>query len=190
MDASLHDRRTGRGWAEAIRAQPIVAAAAVVAAGGSAAILGAWFFQYVIGLKPCPLCLEQRIAYYVAIPLAVLLVVGARAGAKRKVLLAGLVAIGGFMLWNAGLGTYHSGVEWKLWAGPQECSGALEGLGSAGGLLKQLESISVVRCDQAAWQFLGLSLAGYNVLISLALAGAALAGAVAGWRSRDEGEED
>jgi disulfide bond formation protein DsbB len=87
-----------------------------------------------------------------------------------------MIALG--MLWNAGLATYHAGVEWKLWAGPTECSGALDNLGSAGDLLKQLESISVVRCDEAAWRFLGLSLAGYNVLISLAMAAIALFGFV------------
>src|SRR5262249_34012679 len=87
------------------------------------------------------------------------------------------------MLWNAGLGVYHAGVEWKLWAGPQECSGALEGLGSAGGLIDKLQLISVVRCDQAAWTFLGLSLAGYNALISLALAAVAAWGAAMEWRA-------
>src|SRR5436190_2034974 len=84
---------------------------------------------------------------------------------------------------NAGLGVYHAGVEWKLWAGPQECSGALEGLGTAGGLIDKRQSISVVRCDEAAWRFLGLSLAGYNVLISLALAAIAAWGAAMEWRS-------
>src|SRR5262249_18846745 len=83
---------------------------------------------------------------------------------------------------NVGLGVYHAGVEWKWWLGPQECSGALDDLGSAGGLLKKLESISIVRCDEAAWRFLGLSLAGYNAIISLALA------AVAAWAAATEWE--
>jgi len=73
------------------------------------------------------------------------------------------------------LGTYHSGVEWKLWAGPRDCSGSLESLGNAGTLLDDLDKISVVRCDEAAWRFLGISLAGYNVLISLLMA------AIAAW---------
>jgi disulfide bond formation protein DsbB len=148
----------------------VAAAATVVAVVGAAAILGAWFFQYALGLKPCPLCLEQRYPYYFAIPLAVMVLVGDHAGAKRKVLILALAAIALGMLWNAALGAYHSGVEWKPWASPQACSGALEGLGSAGGLIDKLQSISVVRCDEAAWRFLGLSLAGYNALISLALA--------------------
>jgi disulfide bond formation protein DsbB len=98
------------------------------------------------------------------------------------VLLAALFVILAGMLWSAGLATYHAGVEWKLWAGPKDCSGALENLGSANDLLKQLESISVVRCDEAAWRFLGISLAGYNVLISLALAAVAAWGILAARR--------
>jgi disulfide bond formation protein DsbB len=84
------------------------------------------------------------------------------------------------MLWNAGLGVYHSGIEWKWWAGPQDCSGPLDDLSAPGGLLERLQSISVVRCDEAVWRFLGLSLAGYNALISLAL------GAIAAWAAAME----
>src|SRR5262249_2795121 len=133
-------------------------------------ILGALILQYGLGLQPCPLCLEQRYAYYFAIPLPLTVLVGDQVGASRKVLVAALVAIALGMLWNASLGVYHSGIGWKWWAGPQECTGALGDLGSTGGLLNKLESITLVRCDEAAWRFLGLSLAGYNALISLALA--------------------
>ena len=167
-----------------IRARPVTTAALAIALVGAATILGAWFFQYGLGLKPCPLCLEQRYAYYFAIPLAVMVALGDQVGASRKVLLAALIAIALGMLWNAGLGVYHSGVEWKWWAGPQECSGALEGLGSAGGLANRLESFNVVRCDDAAWRFLGLSLAGYNALISVALAAIAAWAAATEWRAR------
>ena len=166
-----------------IGSRPALSAAIAVAVVGAATILGAWFFQYGVGLNPCPLCLEQRYAYYFAVPLAVMVALGDQAGASRKVLIGAFVAIAAGMLWNAGLGVYHSGVEWKLWAGPQECSGALEGLGTAGGLIDKLKSISVVRCDDAAWRFLGLSLAGYNVLISLALAAIAAWGAAMEWRA-------
>jgi disulfide bond formation protein DsbB len=167
-----------------IRERPVTAAAIVVAGVGAATILGAWFFQYGLGLKPCPLCLEQRYAYYFAIPLAVMVALGDQVGASRKVLLGALVVIAAGMLWNSGLGVYHSGIEWKWWPGPQECSGSLDNLGGPGGLLKQLESISLVRCDYAAWRFLGLSLAGYNALISLGLALVAAWAARTEWRAR------
>ena len=165
-----------------IRSRPVASAAIAVAAVGAAAILGAWIFQYGLGLQPCPLCLEQRYAYYFAIPLALMVLVGDQVGASRKVLFAALVAIALGMLWNAGLGVYHSGIEWQWWAGPQECTGALGDLGATGGLLNKLESITLVRCDEAAWRFLGLSLAGYNALISLALVCIAAWAAAMEWR--------
>jgi disulfide bond formation protein DsbB len=165
-----------------IRARPVASAAIAIAVAGAATVLGAWFFQYALGLKPCPLCLEQRYAYYFAIPLAVMVLLGDHVGASRKVLFAALVAITLGMLYNAGLGVYHSGIEWKWWAGPQECSGPLDDLSAPGGLLERLQSISVVRCDEAAWRFLGLSLAGYNALISLALAAIAAWAAAAEWQ--------
>ncbi len=164
-----------------IRSRPVASAAVAIAVVGAATILGAWVFQYGFGLKPCPLCLEQRYAYYFAIPLAAMVVLGDQVGASRKVLMAALGAIALGMLWNAGLGVYHSGVEWKWWVGPQECSGALDDLGSAGELLNKLQSITVVRCDEAAWRFLGLSLAGYNVLISLVLVAIAAWAVVQEW---------
>jgi disulfide bond formation protein DsbB len=169
-------------WSETIRTRPIAAAAIMIAVGGAVTILGAWFFQFGLGLKPCPLCLEQRYAYYFAIPLAVLVLLGESVGSSRKVLLAALFIIALGMLWNSGLASYHAGIEWKWWPGPQDCSGTLDSLGSANDLLGTLEKINVVRCDEAAWRFLGLSLAGYNVLISLALAAVAIAGLVAGRR--------
>jgi disulfide bond formation protein DsbB len=175
MDAKLHSHRSPHAYAEALGARPIATAAIAVAIGGAATILGAWFFQYVLGYMPCPLCLEQRYAYYFGIPLAVLVVLGDSVGASRKVLLLALFAIAAGMVWNTGLSAYHAGVEWKWWPGPRDCSGPLDSLGSSGGLLRDLQSIHVARCDDAAWRFLGISLAGYDALISLSLA------AVAGW---------
>jgi disulfide bond formation protein DsbB len=159
-----------------MRSHPSVAAAALVAAGSAATILGAYFFQYVLGLAPCPLCLDQRIAYYVSIPLAVLIAFAAAKEAPRPLLVAGFAVISLAMLFNAGLAVFHAGVEWKWWPGPRECSGPIGDLGAGGDLLGQLQSISIVRCDEAAWRFLGLSLAGYNVLISVALAAIAVWG--------------
>ena len=167
-------------------ARPILSGAIAVAVVGAATILAAWLFQYGLGLNPCPLCLEQRYAYYFAVPLAVLVMLGDSAGASRKVLIGAMAAIAAGMLWNAGLGVYHAGVEWKWWPGPQECSGALGDLGSAGSLAEKLNSVRVVRCDEAAWRFLGLSLAGYNALISAVLAVIAGWSAATEWRGREE----
>ena len=172
-------------WVQAAQARPVMAAAVTVVVVGAAAILGAWFFQYALGLKPCPLCLEQRYPYYFAIPLAVMVLLGEQVGSSRRVLIGALGVIGLGMLWNAGLGTYHAGVEWKWWAGPTDCSGALDNFGSVADLLKQLETMSPVRCDEAAWRFLGISLAGYNAIIALALAGVAAWGVRMGLRQSE-----
>jgi disulfide bond formation protein DsbB len=179
-------RSTMEAWLADIRARPITAAAAAVAVIGAATILTALYYQFVVGLRPCPLCFEQRYAYYFSIPLAVMVIMGEQVGASRKVLLAALTMIAVGMLWNSALGVYHSGIEWKLWAGPQECSGAID-LGTGGGLLNQLQSISVVRCDEASWRFLGISMAGYNAMISLTLAAIALWGVLT---ARRQGQRD
>jgi disulfide bond formation protein DsbB len=168
------------------RAEPPAAAAIAIAVLGVATILGAYYFQYVLGYRPCPLCLEQRVAYYVAIPLSAMILLGLSVGSSRKVIALALFAIAAAMLWNTGLGVYHSGVEWQWWPGPQDCSGPTPNFGTGGSLLEQINKTRVVRCDEAAWRFLGLSLAGYNVLISLALAVIALYGAAAAWKSRNE----
>jgi disulfide bond formation protein DsbB len=160
------------------RGEPAKRAAIAIAAIGAAALLGAWFFQYVVGLAPCPLCLEQRVAYYFAIPLAVLVALGVSYGATPKAIQLALLAIAAAMLWNAGLGVYHSGIEWKWWPGPQECSGT-PNFGTVDDLQERLKHAVLVRCDEAPWRFLGLSLAGYNVLISLTLAALALWGVLA-----------
>jgi disulfide bond formation protein DsbB len=169
---------------QSARARPLAVAAAIVAVGGAATILGAWFFQYGLGLPPCPLCLEQRIPYYVAIAIAALVALGGALRLPSWLRVAGLAVAGLAMLIGAGLGLYHAGVEWQWWQGPLDCSGPLGDLGPAAGLAERLKTITIVRCDEAAWRFLGLSLAGYNVLISLALAAVALWGLAVG---RDAG---
>jgi disulfide bond formation protein DsbB len=151
------------------RRSPAASAALVVAGLGAATILGAYFFQYVLGYLPCPLCFEQRIPYYIAVPLALVVALAATWSAPRPVVIGGLALLALIMAVSTGLGVYHAGVEWKWWPGPADCSGPLGGMGSAGDLLQRMQSQTVVRCDDAAWRFLGISLAGYNALISLAL---------------------
>ena len=112
----------------------------------------------------------------IAVPLAALLIVGASSGASRKALMLGFLAIALVMLWNTGLSAFHAGVEWKFWAGPTDCSGPVNSIGSTANLLKSLQDIRIVRCDEAAWRLFGISLAGYDVLVSLALVIAAAVG--------------
>ena len=170
------------------RSQPATAAAIVIAIVGVLTMAGFFYFQYVLGYPPCPLCLEQRYAFYASVPLAAMILLRLSIGDSRKVITLALLAIAVAMLWNAGLGTYHSGVEWHWWQGPQDCSGAVPNFSAGGSLLEQINKARVIRCDEAAWRFLGLSLAGYNVLVSRFRAGVAAWGAAGAWRTPDREE--
>jgi disulfide bond formation protein DsbB len=147
-----------------------------------AGILAAIAFERIGGYAPCELCLMQRWAYYAGIPALFAALALVAAGQLRwSALLLFTVALA--FLANAGLGVYHAGVEWKFWPGPETCSGPLQPLASpAGGLLQSLESTRVIRCDDAPWRFLGLSFAGWNVVLSLVIFLAAFQGAVAAVR--------
>ncbi len=164
----------GRSQADRERA-PALTAALVITAIAAATLAGAWFFQLVLDIRPCPLCLEQRYAYYLVIPLGALTALAAVRGAPRAVLLTALAIVALATLGNSALAGYHAGVEWGLWKGPGECTGPIGDFGAAGSLLQRLDSVKVIRCDEVQWKFLGLSLAGYNVLISLLMA------AIAAW---------
>lgn len=159
----------------------LIAAATLVLA--SATILGALGFEHIGGYIPCPLCLEQRYAYYLGIPL--LLAALWALFAERPRLAAWLLfAVSLAFLLNAGLGVYHAGAEWKFWPGPDTCSGAQAVAGKATDLLRNLGATRVIRCDEAAWRFAGISFAGWNVVISLVLSSAALKAAFLSTASR------
>jgi disulfide bond formation protein DsbB len=141
-------------------------AALALALGAAATVGGALVFEHAFGYVPCKLCLIQRNPYYIAIPLALV-----AALLPPRWTRAGLWLLALVFIVSAGLGAYHSGVEWGFFAGPSDCGGgAGQGAGNVGDFLNQLQSTRVVSCTEAAWRFLGLSLAGWNVLISLALA--------------------
>jgi disulfide bond formation protein DsbB len=148
-------------------------AALAVALGAAATIGGALVFEHVLGYVPCKLCLMQRNPYYIAIPLGLVAALLPPPWARIGLWLLALV----FVV-SAGLGAYHSGVEWGFFAGPSDCGGGSgAGAGNVGDFLNQLQSTRVVSCSEAAWRFLGLSLAGWNVLISLGLTAFAAAAA-------------
>ena len=154
---------------------------ALVLAG--ATILAALAFEYLGGYVPCPLCLQQRFAYYAALPLLFVALVLLSAGQPRPAALL-FVLVSLAFLANAGLGVYHAGAEWKFWPGPQSCAGSQELATTAGSLLEALPGSRAVRCDEAAWRFAGLSFAGWNVIVSLALVAISLRAAVLATRSQ------
>ncbi|MFT0891248.1 disulfide bond formation protein B [Pseudochelatococcus sp. G4_1912] len=154
-------------------------AAIVVLVISTLAIAGAFYFQFVMHLPPCPLCLIQRWPFYAAIPVSVVAAYCARpasASAAVARVLLGMLALG--FLVGAGVAAFHAGVEWKFWSGLESCSGTLSIVNDADAFLQRLQTVQVTRCDEAAWRLGGLSLAGWNVLVSLALAGIAAVGAL------------
>ncbi|WP_111733761.1 disulfide bond formation protein B [Roseovarius amoyensis] len=135
----------------------------LIAAGGSAVLLlGAFGFQHLGGLAPCKLCLWQRWPHAVAVVIGVL----ALMLPGRVLPLAGALVA----LCSGALGLYHMGVEQGWWLGPATCSSAQPGNLSADALFEQIMAAPVVRCDEIPWQMLGLSMAGWNMVLSVALA--------------------
>ncbi len=152
-----------------------VQAALAILLGASATIAGAWIFEY-FGYLPCELCLKQRWAYYAGVPLALAVTLIAWRS-PRGLAQAGFALLGLLWVGSAIFGTYHAGVEWGWWPGPSDCTGTLTKAPSINDFLQQLQTVKVVRCDAVAIRILGLSLAGWNAVISAGMAAAAFVGA-------------
>ena len=133
---------------------------------GSAVLLaGAFGFQYIGGLAPCHLCLQQRYPHAAAIMIGILALLIPRGIINRILPYVGALAA----LTTAVLGGYHSGVERHWWEGPSTCtSGSIANI-SAKDLLAQIQAAPVVHCDQVAWEMFSLSMASWNMLASLVL---------------------
>lgn len=140
-----------------------------------AAVLG---FQHIGGYIPCKLCLEQRQPYYAGMPVMAIAAFSAWRG-WPPVVTRTLLAIGGLLLLTSmALAIYHSGVEWRWWAGPADCGATAGNISSdVNDLLGDLTTRPPA-CDEAAGRFLGLSFAGWNVLASAALAALAFRAAM------------
>ena len=133
---------------------------------GLATIAGAWGSQLIGGLVPCELCLEQRLAYYWGLPvLALVLILWNRL--PLPVWYAAIAVGAAVFAWSTYMAGYHAGVEWGWWPGPTACTGTGIALSfndlSAGALQP------VIACDAVQFRFLGISLAGYNALLSAAI---------------------
>jgi disulfide bond formation protein DsbB len=133
---------------------------------GLATILGALGSQFIGGLQPCELCLEQRLPYYWGLPLlALVLILWNRMPLPVWYVAMGIATL--LFAWGTYLGGFHSGVEWGFWPGPTACTGVGEALS-----MDALDNLQpVIGCDVVQFRFLGLSLAGYNALMSLAIVG-------------------
>ena len=133
-----------------------------VALASALSLAAAFTAQYGFGLRPCHLCLMQRIPFAVNIALGG---IGffVKKTSRPMISLAGLA-----FLINAGIAAYHSGVERKWWTGLSGCS-TPDMSGSIEDLLRRIQQTDVVRCDEIPWSLFGLSMANYNVFFCLGL---------------------
>lgn len=153
--------------------------ALALAACAAAILIGALGFQYLGGLSPCPLCTWQRYALIVAMMLALGSALSMDVTARVMLALAGLAFVA-----SAGIGGFQVGVESGWWQGSQACTGGQPMAGTLDQLMTQVQGKPSARCDEVAWSLFGISLAGYNFLISLVLAAAAAVRAATPERER------
>ena len=140
----------------------------------SAAMLGAAHAFEVFGhLAPCTLCLRQREAYWIAGSLAAVGVALGFTPLRRQTFQVVCAVLAAAFLYSLFYAVYHAGAEWKFWPGPAACSAGAKT--SAGDLRAGLDAmmkggkVAIPACDKVAWSLLGLSMAGWNSLISLGL---------------------
>ncbi len=170
-------------WLDIDRRREFVAAFLAVAALAVAA--AAWGFE-LAGFVPCKLCLMQRLPYYIAAPLAAAAYGAERLAAPRRVARLMLLGLAGLFLYGGAVGFYQAGAEWAFWPGPTDC-GATRGANipaSAGDLMSSLSKVKIVDCTKAQIRILGLSFAGWNVLVSAGLVALAIAGMILPNRAR------
>jgi len=155
-------------------ARPGLTPALLLTLGMAGVVGSALAFEYIGGYIPCELCLLQRKPYYIGAAIGLVTVFAASANLPPRVTKSLILLLGLIMVVSAGLGVYHAGVEWHFWEGPSACSATSgAGFNSGGDILAQLNSFKGPSCTEAALRIFGVSLAGWNVLTSLILAGIA-----------------
>ncbi len=157
---------SGRARSAPLPETPQTYLAGLAAAGSAGLLAGAFMFQHLGGLAPCEMCIWQRWPHALALLLGALLLVPALRG-LRAIRAVGALA----MLAGAGIALLHTGVERGWWEGPTECSATMGAGLSTDDLLKAIQSAPMVRCDEVAWSLMGLSMASWNGIFSLILAG-------------------
>ncbi len=139
---------------------------ALVLLGSSALLGGALLFQHIGGYAPCEMCIWQRWPHFAAIVIG--LVAWSMRSRPAAVALAALAT-----LVSGLIGVFHAGVELHLWTGPTACSATLA-TGDSAAIQAQIFATPMIRCDTAAWSLFHISMAGWNAIFSLAIAGSAL----------------
>ena len=137
--------------------------AMLAAVGSVVLLLGALGFQYLGNMAPCKMCYWQRYPHAVAITLGLAFFLIQ----QRSLLWLGAIAA----LATGGIGLYHAGVERGLWQGPTSCTSGLIAGSSTDDLVAQIMATSIVRCDDVPWELFGVSMAGWNGILSICLMG-------------------
>ena len=122
------------------------------------------YFEYVIGLNPCKLCLWQRVPHVMTILIGVLALLNNQFKSKGAIICALMMLAGSL------LSGYHAGIEYNLWPGPSNCSGTTAlNTNNAELFLETILATPITRCDEIVWSFLNISMAGWNFISSIAL---------------------
>jgi disulfide bond formation protein DsbB len=140
----------------------------------AALLAGAYGSQYIAGLYPCEMCWWQRYPHFAAVGIALIAFAVDNPGYRKA-----LVALAALAIATSGLiAAYHAGVEYGWWEGLTKCTSSVSGSGDD--LLKSIMNAPLIRCDVAPWSLFGISLAGYNFLLSV---GGAIAILALTWKS-------
>lgn len=141
----------------------------------AALLAGAYISEYIFGLYPCEMCWWQRWPHFAALALAVIAFAVKNPGMQRM-----FTALAALAILTSGLiGGFHAGVEYGWWQGITSCAADLS---AQGDILESILNAPLTRCDVAPWTLFGISLAGYNFLLSC---GGAIAILIGIWRSKD-----
>lgn len=151
--------------------------AALLWVGSIFIVLCSLSLQHLFGYEPCKLCYVQREVHYALVLLGGLLVLSVWRDWPALVVRLCFLLILAAILYGAGVGVYQAGAEWQFWMGPNDCTNSVTITNDASNLLSQLQTTELISCTVPHIRILGLSFAGWNVVLSCCLALIALAGA-------------
>jgi len=143
------------------RMQPVPLAGAIAFLVPLGALMGAYGSQHLMGLAPCHLCLEQRWPHFAALAAALISLFFGTGSRTGRVLIA--VAAGG-ILTSGGIAVFHAGVEAGLWEYTSPCTSTMT---TGGNALEAIMAAPIIRCDEVSFRLLGISMAGWNAIISI-----------------------
>lgn len=164
--------------------KPPLVALTIAAIVPALLILAAHGFETFADMAPCPLCLRQREIHWTGMSAALCGLAALFFINNRTMTRLSLIAVGVIFLWSMIIAGFHAGVEWKFWEAPPSCMASGEIIENPSDILDGIDHLESVSCTDAPWQMFGISMAGYNALVS---AGLALMSFAAAWRGKGTG---